>query len=125
MKYNLLITSGRQSGKTTAICKAAKEIGAVVLTHNDAEAKRLIKAYGVEARSLKTIDKLLGLNKPLLVDPNAAGMELNDLDMELNALEFRNETLLSLLRSAYGYVKAHEHEGLTKNLLLDMEKVIK
>ena len=48
----LAMFNARRSGKTTAICKAAKEIDATVITHSEQEAQRLRETYGVKAISV-------------------------------------------------------------------------
>ena len=40
-------------------------------------------------------------------------------------LSKERDVLKATLKSAYGYVKAHEYEGLTKDLLARIEELIK
>ena len=57
------------SGKTFAICEAAKKIGATVVTHNRNEARRIAKEYQVKAVSL--CGNIRGTTGPYLVDTQA------------------------------------------------------
>lgn len=43
---------------------------------------------------------------------------------QIESLKAENKKLISLLKSSYGYVKAHKHEGSTKRLLLMIEEAI-
>lgn len=43
--------------------------------------------------------------------------------MDRNTKEYIQE-LRNTLRSAYGYVKVHEYEGLTRNILDRMERLV-
>lgn len=97
MGYEILTTSGRRTGKTTALCKAAKEIGATVLTHNEQEADRLRREYGVDAKPLTPPERLMGLNKPLLVDSHAAAIALCSLTSELHKVTEERDALRAAL----------------------------
>lgn len=57
-----------RTGKTTAICKAAKEIGATVVTGTSQEAKRLEKEYGIKALAVETAVRSRGKTGPILFD---------------------------------------------------------
>lgn len=63
---------GRRMGKTTAICKAAKEIDATVLVRTAREAERVNAEFGVKARAYQA--GLFGKQGPFLVDTDVVSI---------------------------------------------------
>jgi hypothetical protein len=82
---------GRQMGKTTAICKAAKEIGATVIVRNEAEANRVRELFGV--RAMARDRRLEGTMGPYLVDTDAVALIANDYE---HAIRERDKTIAKL-----------------------------
>jgi len=72
----------RCTGRTTAICKAAKEIGAIVIVHHREEARRLEREFGVKCKTIN--DDLRGFSGPILYDTCAvsvlAQLAVNQID---------------------------------------------
>ncbi len=69
--YNrLLVAAGmsRQSGRTRAICEAAKKIGATVICANGGSAMTLRDTYGVETVCMTDMNKIEGSRGPYLFD---------------------------------------------------------
>lgn len=88
----------RQFGKTTAICKAAKEIDAIVLTATHLEAKHLERKFDVKAKSVEL--NLYGFSGPFLFDNHAieklfvsASNKIQTLEDEIEKLKKENEQL--------------------------------
>jgi hypothetical protein len=94
--------SGRQSGKTTAMAKAAKEIGAILLCHNDQEAKRVAKEFGCKTKAITA--RLRGLDSPFLVDTHAVGQYAYEMERRVQALESRCINLRKNLEFLKGQV---------------------
>lgn len=64
---NIIATSyGRRFGKTTAICKAAKEIGATVICANTQQAQILKLEHGIKTATIH--QNLRGTTGPYLYD---------------------------------------------------------
>lgn len=62
----MLNSIGRRFGKTTALCKAAKEINALVLCPFAVEARRVAREHGVRTAHLGQY--MAGQKGPVLVD---------------------------------------------------------
>lgn len=58
----------RGTGRTTAICKAANEIGALVMCSDSSSARIIEKQHGVETVSMLNRDLLCGSHRPILWD---------------------------------------------------------
>jgi hypothetical protein len=112
MKTDLpyLTTMARRVGKTTAICKAAKEIGATVVVHSREEARRVEHEHGVRAA---TWDRLRGSKGPYLVDTHAVSVAADmyesaihrtreQLALAVEALEHARYCLLHKLNLGFG-----------------------
>ena len=84
----------RRSGKTTAICEAAKKIGAIVIVHNREEAKRVSKEYGVKTISYN--ENLRPLHGPFLVDSTAVGFAAMEYEGQLK----KQQAAIDKLRAA-------------------------
>jgi hypothetical protein len=67
-KWSYIATKGIRTGKTTAICEAARKIGAIVVTGSEKEAKRITKEFGVTAMSIHHWQLTQGLDMPFLFD---------------------------------------------------------
>lgn len=76
---------GRRMGKTYAICKAAKRIGATVIVHSKAEAERLKKEYKVQAVSIE--DNIRGTKGPYLVDTTAVSFYAQQKEAIIKSLQ--------------------------------------
>lgn len=100
--YWYLSACGRRTGKTTAICKAAKEIGATVIVHSVDEAKRVSREHGVKAASIQ--QNLRGTTGPYLIDPHAAGMKLSHLAEESERLHSELDQALKDNRALEGRI---------------------
>lgn len=66
--YSHLVYQPRRIGKTTAVCRVAKEIGAVVCCVTRREAERLKREYGVEAIVVDRAEDFFGCSRPILYD---------------------------------------------------------
>ena len=62
---------GRQQGKTKAMAGACARIGAILICHNQEEAQRVVREYGIKAIS-QSVD-IIGTTGPYLVDPHLVG----------------------------------------------------
>ena len=86
MKYlSNISTFGIRAGKTTALCEAAKKIGAAVLCHSAEEAQRVAKEYEVDTIHLGQFPKR-GSHQPVLVDTHAVAMYALGMEKEVDHL---------------------------------------
>lgn len=99
MKTNLpqLMMRGIGGGKTEAICKAAKEIGAIVVVHSAEEKNFIAKHFGVKCVTFD--DTISGLRGCFLVDTYAVSLAaqkyekcIEELKEEINRLREKVET---------------------------------
>jgi hypothetical protein len=84
-----------RSGKTTAICAAAKSIGATVVVHSMEEAKRVEQEHGVKA--VPYTREIRGTRGPYLVDTHAVSMYAYEKNLEIERLEDKADRLQTLL----------------------------
>lgn len=93
---NIIATSyGRRFGKTTAICKAALEIGATVICANEQQAKSLRNAYKVKTATIH--QNLRGTIGPYLYDHFAMEQTIFELDNQFtNELKNKNSIINKL-----------------------------
>lgn len=89
-----------RTGKTTAICKAAKEIDALVITHSAQEAKRLKKEFGVRAISFDS--EMRGRSGPILVDTHAVSAIAWEFEKKLKQKNDHIKRLQTALKKALG-----------------------
>jgi len=87
----------RRSGKTTAICKAAKEIGATVVCHSQQEAERVNKEHRVATAYIN--QEFRGTRGPFLVDTCAVSYAIHQLNTKIKDLE--EKWNCTLCRKAY------------------------
>lgn len=87
-----LSTQDRQTGRTTLVARAAKELDGIVIAHNHDDAKRIERQYGVTARSMDM--NLFGFNGPFFIDHHAverlfvrAAEKIQDLENENGKLK--------------------------------------
>ena len=108
MSLSYLTTCNRRSGKTYAICKAAKEIGATVVCHNLQEAKKVAKEYGVKTTSYNRT--FVGTTGPYLVDTHAvsmyAGQCENRISQLINQLNEAVEEIVTLQTELFNVRKS-------------------
>lgn len=97
MSWSFATTVAIQSGKTTAICKAAKEIDAVVVCHNQQEANRVHKEHGVRTISLRHENKR-GMKGPILFDTHAVSVLCLDYERVISNLVETNAELQGKLQ---------------------------
>jgi hypothetical protein len=97
-----------RSGKTTAICKAAKEINATVLVHSVGEARRVEMEHDVKARSIN--EEIRGSRGPYLIDTHAVSFmaiqfnrcilnlqsQLKKAEEKIAELDYRREAVVVL-----------------------------
>ena len=93
----------RGSGRTTAICEAAKSINATVLAANHSQARLLKRDYGVDSVSIYAPGE--GLRGPFLADHLAAEhivlsleQTIKDSQKEICRLKSENQRLESRLK---------------------------
>ena len=70
----------RGTGKTQALCEAAKKIGATLIVHSAEEKKRVEELYGVKAAVIRA--DMRGTEGPYLIDSHAASLEMAYLENE-------------------------------------------
>lgn len=95
-----LLTKDRQVGYTTLTAKTAKELGATMLTHSFAEARRIERNYGVPAKSVDV--NQVGSSDFFVIDQfavanllNRAAARIEELETELEEIQ-ENMTLQGL-----------------------------
>lgn len=81
----VIAMSARRSGKTTAICKAAKEIGAIVICHSKQEANRVAREHQVKTVHLNS--EIRGMTEPFLIDTYAYVETLSSFHTQLEQLQ--------------------------------------
>lgn len=87
----------RQVGKTYQICQAAKNIGAVVVTHNWQEARRISREYNITAVPSSTPNQLRGNSGPILFDTGGVASICVQYEELLSKLQRENNALWELL----------------------------
>jgi len=97
-----MILFPRASGRTTAICEAAKKIGATVICHTSNYAKDVSRRFGVNTIALHELERARGTGCPYLMDHNAIAHVLSGLSGAASdlweTLEKRNKTIEMLER---------------------------
>ena len=106
----------RGAGHTTAVCKAAKLAGAIVVTYNSVEARRLKRDYGVEAVAYYELEKLMGSRKPVLFDPTAVVCAArHERSQDENRIERLEQDKKSLMKNARFFDAARLREQAKRN----------
>jgi hypothetical protein len=85
------LSADRMTGKTTLLCRAAKELDAVVLAATFDQVNHLQRNHGVVAKSIDT--NLQGLNGPFFIDHYATSKLLIRAADHIETLEKSNEKL--------------------------------
>jgi hypothetical protein len=83
----------RQIGTTYAICQAALEMDAVVITHSLQEAARLTRDYEVDAVSFSQCVSMRGTMRASLIDNHAVWCIIHDMQGEID--KWKKEATLS------------------------------
>jgi len=107
-RYSQIFSIGPfASGRTTAICEAAKKINATVLTVTAEHARLINKQHGVSAKSITS--DLIGATGPYLADHQAVLRICSEYESELEAAESREAELRAQVKARdnliAGYVK--------------------
>lgn len=78
-------SGARQVGKTTAVCEAAKKIGATVVCRDAGDAARVAREHGV--KTIGIYNEPRGLHGPFLYDPDAVQAMLHFVNSKLRLVE--------------------------------------
>ena len=103
MGRNMFMAQPRGSGKTHALCQAAKEIGALFVCHSARFARDLERKHGINAVSISEEYAVVGTRRPVLFDHLLTEQfyrDLHDLRVELRT-ERRNHLLTREDRDSY------------------------
>ena len=111
----------RQVGKTTAICKAAKELGATVVCHNSQAAKRVAEEHNVPTVSIN--ETFRGTKGPYLVDTTAMSFLAMECENRIQDLERKNEVLRAEMNELISSNRYLTNEN--NDLKLKMLQIIK
>jgi len=114
------MAGARQSGRTTAICKVAKELDGVVIAAHAAHARHIEIEYGVKSVPLSQLDCLIGSHAVVLWDHFTAEhmlQTIESLDEEVSKknkkiakLEKDNVAVRAVLRGlAHEFSRAYPH----------------
>lgn len=71
MSWGNLAGFSRQTGKTTAMLKAAKELGSVLLVRTHSEVQRLRNSGVTVKAATEGYEAFIGIKTPVLIDPDA------------------------------------------------------
>jgi hypothetical protein len=91
--YNHLMFSARGIGKTEAVCKVAKEVGAIVACFSWAEAERLRRYYGVETVYVDNVEMFYGNRQPILYDADTVAYVVSKMQSKIDRLEEKLKAL--------------------------------
>jgi len=98
MRWGDLAGFSRQTGKTTAMIKAAKELGAILLVRTHSEVQRL-RSNGVTVKAAtEGSEGFIGVKTPVLIDPDAFSFIFSDMEYkhseEMRKVRGENSTRL-------------------------------
>ena len=83
------LATQRHTGRTYALCEAAKTIGGTVVTYYHKHSKELKQRYGVKSIYLAEAKKLKNPRSPLMLDHFTVECLILDYEQEINRLRAR------------------------------------
>lgn len=109
----------RQTGRTTALAKAAREIGAIFVCHCEVTARMMMKKFpGLDARSMST-KSLIGEDKPVILDHLVTYELLRDKQQTL--VRLRADLQQEKLKNQ-NINQPYELRQMVKKMIVDLEK---
>lgn len=120
--FLVLLAQTRQVGKTTAAIELTKMVdGAVLICHNQKQAKEISQKHGIQTCSTESLNTMafLGSNRKVIIDQDAAGSiiyyTLNEIDRLKNENRERIEELADLRREVQDlyYSESKQALGMT------------